>query len=273
MDERTGDHGGHWVSRFRAGWSLGLWSIHHKEREEDMELGPNDELDDGLFFKTRTIRPLEESAETTGTERAMRAEAGAPYTAQMAEEMVEHLKELGYRSDFMLTIRPVALNPQALARKVSRLLSYARERWSKHRDSEPPKEAEWFDFVIVTALCPGSHHSHAHVVLTRDLSSEEIGALRVRAKKWNMAIKISRNTTSWLAKRPNVKEHRCKIDYTISHMLQAGSELEIGEPKPESRPTPSPGAQKKVKLPKPLFKTPGKPSTRRDPRRKKTPVA
>ena len=62
-----------------------------------MPLGPNDELEDGLFFKTRTTRPLEGTADTTGTEQAMRAEAGAPYTVQMCEEMIEHLKGLGYR--------------------------------------------------------------------------------------------------------------------------------------------------------------------------------
>jgi len=237
-----------------------------------MALGPNDEMEDGLFFKTRTTRPLEQSADTTGTERAMRAEAGATYTVQMAEEMVEHVKGLGYRSDYMLTVNPVALNPEALARKVNRLLSYARERWSKCRDKEVEKEPGWFDFVIVTALCPGSHHSHAHVVLTRELSSDEIRALRLRAKKWKMPIKVSRNTKSWLEKRPSVKEHRCKIDYTISHMLEASSVLEFGEPKPKPRPAPPPVPQKKVRLPKPFFKTPGKPSKRRDTKKRKAPA-
>jgi len=237
-----------------------------------MTFGPNDELEDGLFFKTRTTRPLEESADTTGTEQAMRAEAGAPFTVQMGEGMIEHLKGLGYRSDYMITVHPVALNPLALARKVNRLLSYARERSAKRGVKQGDEESGWFDFVIVTALCPGSHHSHAHVVLTRELSSEEIRALTVKAKKWNMPIKVSRNTKSWLEKRPSVKEHRCKVEYALSHLLRAGSEWEVGEPKPKPSPAPPPAEQKKMKLPKPLFKTPGKPSKRRGTKRKKAPV-
>ena len=234
--------------------------------------------EDGLFFKTRRTRAKAGKAGTTGTNKVMKPEAGAPFTVAMCEKMVARLVERGFRRDLLITVKPVALKPQALAMKLNRLLGYYRESWGKRHAVGPDREPVWFDYFFVTALSNGGHDSHAHVVLDVELTSADIDKLGLRAKKWGIPLKVTRNKAAWLSDRPSVKEHRCKIEYTVEHLLRAGSAYEIGPTNTfpfvrrvrtafrawkASRPAPEAGGS--LKLPKPLFKVPKKRTVRRQP--------
>jgi hypothetical protein len=183
----------------------------------------------GPLVTTRTAYLDPERARDDGTRRVMVPDEGAPYTVEMVEAMVEQLVGRGFRRDLLITVHPVGLTPQNLARKVSRLLGYYREWWGKRHAVGPEREPVWFDFVIATALTGDRHESHAHVVLDVDLTAADIVKLENRAKKWNVPLEVTRNSAAWLSRRPNVSEHRCKVEYTIEHMLRAGSVMEIGE--------------------------------------------
>lgn len=116
----------------------------------------------------------------------------------------------------------MALNPQALAKKLNRLLGYYRESWGKRHAVGPDREPVWFDFMIVTALCPAGHDSHAHVVLDAELSSADIEKLGLRAEKWDIPLKVTRNTAAWLSERPSVSQHRCKLAQACAREGSAG---------------------------------------------------
>lgn len=187
------------------------------------------EIRKGLLITTRTHNLDDERARDEGTRHAMVPDAGAPYTVEMADEMIKHLVERGFREDLLITVHPVGLTPQNLARRVSRLLGYYRERWGKRHAVGPDREPVWFDFLVVAALTGDQHQSHAHVVLDVDLDGAEVRKLEARAAKWDIPLVVTRNRDNWLEDKPMVSGHRCRVDYTIGHMLRAGAVLEIGE--------------------------------------------
>ena len=183
----------------------------------------------GPLVTTRTQYLDPERARDDGTRHAMVPDEGAPYTVEMVEAMVEKLVARGFRRDLLITVHPVGLTPQNLARKVSRLLGYYRDWWGRSNAVGPDRERVWFDFVIVAALTGDPHQSHAHAVLDVDLTAVEVARLKARADKWNMPLEVTRNSAEWLSLRPNVAEHRCKVEYAIEHLLCPGSVIEIGD--------------------------------------------
>lgn len=187
------------------------------------------EIGKGLLVTTRSHYLDEERARYEGTRRAMVTGAGTPYSVEMVDEMIKHLVERGFRRDLLITVHPVGLGAQDLARKVSRLLDYFRGWWGKRHAVGPEREPVWLNYVIVAALTGDQHQAHAHVVLDVDLDEAEMSKLEARAERWKMPLVVTGNRDEWLADKPRVSGHRCKVDYTIGHMLHAGSVLEIGE--------------------------------------------
>jgi hypothetical protein len=103
-----------------------------------------------------------------------------------------------------------------------------RNWWGRRHPIGPDREPDWFDYFLVVARCEGNHASHAHVNVATELTAEDALKLVKRAAKWNLKLEVTGNSTDWLDGKANVSKHACKIEYTVFHLLQAGSTYRIG---------------------------------------------
>jgi hypothetical protein len=89
------------------------------------------------------------------------------------------------------------------------------------------REPGWFEYFAVVAPCEADHATHAHVVVTEDLTVRDEYMLKKYAEKRGLKVNISRNSDDWLAGKKGVEEHACKVGYVVNHLRRWGSDFRM----------------------------------------------
>jgi hypothetical protein len=157
-----------------------------------------------------------------------------------ARKLLEH----GFRSDIQINIEPLARSIPALAQNVDHLMKGFAYWWGGKNaawveelhgpDLEPRncRERSWFDYFAVIAPLQEDHGSHAHIIITEDLTGWDESMLAKLGKRLDLTVNVSRNSAEWLRKKreKNPKqEHKCRVEYSVKHLLRAGSDCRESE--------------------------------------------
>ena len=151
----------------------------------------------------------------------------------------QNLLERGFRSDIQINVEPLARSIPALAQNVDYLMKGFAYWWGGKNaawvgDLHGPemeirncRERSWFDYFAVIAPLEEDHGSHAHIIITKELTGWDESILARFGKRLDLTVNVSRNSAEWLrqkrVKNPK-QEHKCRVEYTVKHMLRAGSD-------------------------------------------------
>ena len=152
--------------------------------------------------------------------------------------------ERGFRSDIQINVEPLARSIPALAQNVEQLMKgFAYWKGGKNAawtvelhgpELEPRwfRERGWFDYFAVIAPLQENHGSHAHIIITEELTEWDESMLAKFGKRLGLTVNVSRNDDEWLRKK-RVKnpeqQHKCRVEYTVGHLRRAGSDYRESE--------------------------------------------
>jgi hypothetical protein len=157
---------------------------------------------------------------------------------------IRKLRARGFRNDIQINVEPLARSISRLAPDVELLMKNFSYWWGGNNgiwviephgpELEPRwfRERGWFDYFAVIAPLQENHGSHAHIVVTQDLTPWDESMLARYGKRLGLKVNVSRNSDEWLRnkreKNPD-QQHKCRVEYTVAHLLRAGSEYRMND--------------------------------------------
>lgn len=127
----------------------------------------------------------------------------------------------GFRTDYLMSVRPRAIRVAGLERKLKELLQGFQIHLSY--------SGKWFNYCVIVSLSEGGHGSHGHVLFTEKLTPAEKQIFTAIAAADGIEAKFTGNTRRWLEQAKNTNEHRNKAEYALDHLKIPGSSYFIGD--------------------------------------------
>ena len=152
---------------------------------------------------------------------------------------VRKLLERGFRSDIQIKVEPLARSIPALAQNVDYLMkgfaywwggknaAWVEELHGPELEPRNCRERGWFDYFSVIAPLQENHGSHAHIIITKELTGWDESILEKFGERLRLSVNVSRNSAEWLRKKreKNPKqENKCRVEYSVGHLRRAGSD-------------------------------------------------